>query len=116
MEQLNKVELRGVVGNVHIYDQQKGTAPFARFSLVTKHVYFQQSSGEDVVESTWHNIMVTQGKAFEDLTQIQKGDSFHVLGRIRNSRFVGQDGQERYTTDIVASLLEKESEPATVQM
>lgn len=116
MEQINRVELRGIVGNIHYYNNVDGVPPFARISLVTKHAYHKPSSGEDVVESTWHNVFANQNRNFPPLDQIGKGDTLHVTGRLRNSKFVGQDGQERYTTDVVALSLEVEKESATVQL
>ena len=105
MEHLNRVELLGIIGNIHIYNQ-KETAPFARLSLVTKKVVFQASTNEDAVESTWHNVVLNQCKSLPDLNVLQKGQLLRVTGRIRNGKYTGQDGQERYTSDIISSAAE----------
>ena len=115
MEQINRVELRGIVGNTHYYDAADGGQAFARISLVTKHAYHKPSTGEDVVESTWHNVIANQNRNFPPLDKICKGDTLHIVGRLRNNKFVGQDGQDRYSNDVVALTLEKEAESATIQ-
>ena len=106
MEHINRAEVLGVVGNIRIYNPS-GQTPFAKFSLVTKRMYYQASSGGDVVESTWHSIILNQGKACPDLAVIKTGETWRVTGRIRNNRFTGQDGQDRYTSDIVAQQAER---------
>ena len=115
MEQINRVELRGIVGNTHSYDAADGGQAFARISLVTKHAYHKPSTGEDIVESTWHNVIANQNRNFPPLDKICKGDTLHIVGRLRNNKFVGQDGQDRYSNDVVALTLEKEAESATIQ-
>ena len=46
MEQLNRIELRGIVGNARI--QNIGDTEMARFSVATDHA-FKNRSGEAVI-------------------------------------------------------------------
>lgn len=112
MEQINRVELRGMVGTVKVFNQQDGTAPFVRLSVVTKRVFYQQSTGTDVVESSWHSVVATEGPGCPDLSSLQKGDYVHIIGRLRYNRYTGTDGQDKMGTDIVASQVEKETDAA----
>ena len=86
MEQLNKIELRGNVGNVRVSDV--GGHRVARFSLDTYFLYKGKDS-EAVVETTWH-----------------KGAPVYVTGRLRTSRFTGNDGTEKTVYEVVASKVE----------
>ncbi len=115
MEQINKVELLGIVGSVHVYNQGPST-PFARVSLVTKSVYFQASTSGDVVESTWHNVIINQGRNMPDLSIIKKGDALHLIGRIRNNKYTSSEGQERYSSDIIVQSYEILNETPSVQL
>jgi len=113
MEQINKVEVLGTMGNVRIYNPP-GQPPFARFSVVTKRVYYQKSTDSDIVENTWHSVVLNQDRNFPDLSILQGGGTCHVIGRIRNSKYLGQDGQERYSSDIIAQSVKLLNEPSTI--
>ena len=101
MEQLNRVELRGTVGSVYVKDF--GNTKVANFSLATNYV-FKDRDGCPVIETTWHRIIVWQEQC-PNLDIIQKGAQLHILGRIRRLRYVGADGVERQTVEIVANRI-----------
>ena len=103
MEQLNRIELRGNVGNIRI--SAAGSGQVARMSLATNFMY-KNRDGEAVVETTWHNIVAWSGKGMPDFTAITKGAPVYVTGRIRTSRFTGSDGTEKTVYEVVASKIE----------
>ena len=70
MEQLNRIELRGNVGNIRI--SAAGSGQVARMSLATNFMY-KNRDGEAVVETTWHNIVAWSGKGMPDFNRIGKG-------------------------------------------
>ena len=99
MEQINRVELVGVVGNSNI--QTVGGRKTARFSVVTKRAY-KDAMGEPKIEETWHNVSVWQGKGCPDPSVLQKGTRVQVFGRIRNTRVQNEGQPDRYYSDIQA--------------
>ena len=99
MEQMNKVELKGRVGNVRI--QSVGNAKNVRFAMATNYVY-NGRNGCPVIETTWHNV-----SAWDKGTELQKGDCVHVVGRLRNQRFTDSEGREQVIVEVVASEVEK---------
>lgn len=99
MEQLNRIELRGNVGSVRI--QKAGSSRVARISLATNYVY-KNRDGDPVIETTWHNVNVWEGKNAPDLDVIQRGDKMYVCGRLRAQKFLGNDGLERTVYDVLA--------------
>lgn len=103
MEQLNKIELRGNVGNVRISDV--GENKVARFSLATNFMY-RGKDNEAVVETTWHSVTAWSGKGMPDFSSIVKGAPVYVTGRLRTSRFTGNDGMERTVYEVIASKVE----------
>ncbi len=103
MEQLNKIELKGNVGSVKIYETASGR--MARFSLATNYLY-RNRDGDTGVETTWHNIVVWEGRLIKPLEQIEKGTYMYILGRLRNNRFTGADGTEKQGYEVVVSKLE----------
>ncbi len=103
METINRVELQGTVGNVRI--QEAGDRKVLHFSLVTNRVA-RNREGENIVETCWHNVEAWEGQNIADFDRIAKGSNVHVYGRIRYSKYVGNDKIERTSTDIIASKLE----------
>ncbi len=106
MEQLNRIELRGNVGNVRL--SNVGDSTVARFSLATNFVY-KGREGDAVIETTWHNIVAWNGKGMPDLEKIEKGMPLYVCGRLRSSRFTGSDGTEKQVFEVVANKISFEN-------
>lgn len=99
MEQLNRIELRGNVGNIRI--SNVGENQVARFSLATNFMY-KGKNGEAVLETTWHNIVAWSGKGMPDFNRISKGTPIYVCGRLKSSRFTGNDGTEKTYYEVIA--------------
>ena len=102
MEQLNKVELRGIVGNAK--SQSVGDCSVTRFSVATDHIY-KSRSGMPVVETTWHNC-TAWSNTIPDATKLERGNGVHLTGRLRMQRYTGADGSERTATEILVQSLE----------
>ena len=105
MEQINKIELRGNVGNVKL--QNVGNNEAIRFSVATNYAY-KGKDGQPVIETTWHNVTAWNGKGMPDFRRIDKGSLVHVIGRLRMQKFEGSDGLERQMYEVVASRIEIE--------
>lgn len=99
MEQLNKVDLRGIVGNVRIQDFDE--TRMAKFGLATNYCYKDRDQSA-VIETSWHNIVAWEGRKIS-LDRIEKGAKLHVIGRLRYQNYVGVDGVERRSVEILAS-------------
>lgn len=104
MEQLNKVELRGIVGNVRVHNI--GDAQMIRFSMATDYA-FNNRSGEAVVETTWHMVTAFQNDRMPDFKTIERGNGIYVSGRLRTNRFTDASGVERTVTEILAQEIKK---------
>ena len=102
MEQINKIEIRGLVGSVKL--QEVGGKKVARFTVATNMAYTDRSGGA-VIDTQWHNVNAWEGKKISGLEKLQKGDKVWVRGRIRYNKFTGMDGQEHYSTEIQANKL-----------
>ncbi|MCQ2181877.1 MAG: single-stranded DNA-binding protein [Bacteroidales bacterium] len=115
MEQLNRIELRGTVGSVRLQTYDDNVV--ARMSVAT-NVAYRDKDGSAVIETTWHNVSAWEGKEIRNLEKIEKGTKVYVQGRLRNTRFVGQDGIEHYSTDIQAYriVIIESNEPLQYEM
>lgn len=105
LTQLNRVELRGIVGAVRL--TRISDTLCAKLSVATNYVYTAKDS-TCVIETTWHTVNLFAGKDIseKDLERIQKGDNVHVIGRLRMQRYVGTDGTERTVYEVAANSLE----------
>ncbi len=111
MEQLNRIELIGTVGNVRLLASDPG---IARISVMTNYAY-RDRTGNAVVETAWHNVTASQGNRICDLTLLKKGDGVHLTGRVRYQKYIAVDGAEHTVTDIIAHSMEilTDKEPVT---
>ena len=102
-QNINHVELQGVVGTTRL--NETGSGQIVRFSLATNYIY-KSSDGSPVIETTWHNCLAFEGKHVIGIDRIMKGAAVHLTGRIRCYRFVDINNTERTRTEIVANTLE----------
>ena len=100
----NKVLLIGNLGDdlkLHHFDEQNS---IGRFPIATTESYISRT-GERITETEWHNI-VTRNKLAELCDRyLKKGDKVFIEGRIKTRKW-DDNGQTRYTTEIVANYIE----------
>ena len=100
---LNKVMLIGHLGDdvkMHYFD---GGGSIGRFPLATNESYLNKSSGEKINNTEWHNI-VLRNKAAEICEKyLSKGDKIYIEGRIKTRKWTGEDGNDRYSTEIIVN-------------
>jgi single-strand DNA-binding protein len=68
--------------------------------MATNETYTNKSTNEKVTNTDWHNI-VLRNKAAEICEKyLSKGDKVYVEGKLRTRKWQGDDGADRYTTEI----------------
>jgi len=72
-------------------------------SVATTDAWKDKQTGEQQERTEWHRVV-----AFNKLAEIigqylKKGAKVYIEGRIQTRKWQGQDGQDRYTTEIVAN-------------
>lgn len=106
---INKVTLIGHLGaDPEIRTLENGTA-VGRFSLATNENY-KDREGNWQTLTDWHNIVVWRELADRAKTQLKKGSTVYVEGKISYRKYTDKDGVEKNLTDIVANtfrLLDK---------
>ena len=103
MEQLNRIEIRGNVGNVNIV--KVGEGKVAHFSVATNYAY-KGRNNEPVIETTWHTGTAWEGRNIPDLGIISKGCPIYVRGRLKNQKYKASDGIERTSYEVIADVVE----------
>ena len=96
---INKVILIGHLGDEVKMNYFEGGNSLGRFPIATNESYTNKQSGERVITTEWHNIVVRNKLAEICEKYLSKGDKVYCEGRIK-TRQREQDGQKRYATEI----------------
>ena len=97
---LNKVMLIGHLGDDVKITQFDGGNCIGRFPIATSETYKNKQTGDKVSNTEWHTIIV-RNKAAEICEKfLKKGDRVYVEGRIKTRKWQGDDGKDRYSTEI----------------
>jgi single-strand DNA-binding protein len=112
---VNKVILIGNVGaDPELRYTPSGTA-VTNYNMATNESW-TDSSGERQERTEWHRIVVW-GRLAEICNQyLRKGSKVYIEGRLQTRNWEGQDGQKRYTTEVVArdmQILDSRDDTAT---
>lgn len=97
---VNKVILIGHTGDEVKMKYFEGGNCIGRFPLATNEEYVNRNTGERVSNTEWHNCVVRNKAAEVCEKYLKKGDKVYIEGRIKNRQWTGEDGQQRYTTEI----------------
>jgi len=102
---VNKVILVGNLGNDPDTKYTQGGMAVTRISLATTSVR-NDKDGNKQERTEWHRV-VFFGKLGEIAGEyLRKGSQVYVEGEIRYDKYTGQDGVEKYSTDIVANEMQ----------
>ncbi len=106
MASVNKVILVGNLGaDPEVRYLPSGDA-VANIRLATTDRYKDKASGEFKEMTEWHRVAFF-GRLAEIVNEyLKKGSSVYIEGRIRTRKWQGQDGQDRYSTEIVADQMQ----------
>ena len=99
---VNKVILVGNLGrDPEIRSTQDGTR-VANLSLATSENWRDRNTGERRERTEWHRVVIFNERLAEVAEKyLQKGSKIYVEGQLQTRKWQGQDGQDRYTTEVV---------------
>lgn len=103
---INKVTLIGNLGaDPEVRYTASGSA-VANVRLATAESWRDRESGEQQERTEWHRV-VFFGRLAEIVEQyLRKGSQVYVEGRLQTRKWQDRDGNERYTTEIVANEMQ----------
>jgi len=106
MASVNKVILVGNLGaDPEVRYLPSGDA-IANIRLATTDRYKDKTSGEMKEATEWHRV-VFFGRLAEIVNEyLKKGSAVYIEGRLRTRKWQGTDGQDRYSTEIVADQMQ----------
>jgi single-strand DNA-binding protein len=100
---LNKVMLIGHLGNAPEVKTTSGGMMVAKVSLATNSSKKNKDTGAWVDETEWHRVVMFDRLAEVAQQYMRKGSQVYIEGRLRTNKWQDKDGNDRYTTDVVAS-------------
>ncbi|WP_333627843.1 single-stranded DNA-binding protein [Stenotrophomonas cyclobalanopsidis] len=102
---INKVILVGNLGNDPDVKYTQGGMAITRISLATTS-YRKDKDGNQQERTEWHRVVLF-GKLGEIAGEyLRKGSNVYIEGSLRYDKYTGQDGVEKYSTDIVADEMQ----------
>ena len=99
---VNKVILIGNLGrDPEIRSTQDGSK-IANITLATSETWNDKGSGERKERTDWHRVVIFNDKIADVAERfLKKGAKIYVEGSLQTRKWTDQQGQERYTTEVV---------------
>jgi len=103
---VNKVILVGNLGaDPEVRYSASGSA-ITNIRIATSESWTDRQTNERRENTEWHRVVMF-GRLAEIAEQyLRKGRQVYIEGRIQTRKWQGQDGQDRYTTEIVANEMQ----------
>ncbi|WFM71015.1 single-stranded DNA-binding protein [Halomonas sp. CKK8] len=100
---VNKVILIGNLGqDPEVRFTPSGTA-VANLNLATTDTWMDKQSGQRQERTEWHRIVLFNKTAEIAQQYLKKGSKVYIEGRLQTRKWQDQNGQDKYTTEIVAN-------------
>ena len=103
MASINKVILVGNIGKDPEVKMMANGKAVANISLATSESWKDKVTGEKREQTEWHRVVFYSPLAEIVGQYLHKGSSVYVEGRLQTRKWQGQDGVDKYTTEIIAS-------------
>lgn len=103
MAGVNKVILIGNLGaDPEVKYTAQGNVPVAHLRIATGERWQDKSTGEWQERTEWHRVVAWRHLAERAQRFLSKGKQVYVEGRLETRKWQDRDGNDRYTTEIVA--------------
>ena len=103
---INKVILIGNLGRDPEIKYMPSGDAMANLTVATSESWKDKTSGEKVEKTEWHRVVLFKRLAEIAGEYLRKGSKVYIEGRLQTRKWQGQDGADRYTTEIVANDLQ----------
>jgi len=101
---VNKVILIGNLGQDPETRYTPNGNAVVNLSLATDESYKDRQTGQLVPRTEWHRVVLFRKVAEVAGQYLRKGSKVYIEGRLQTRKWQGQDGQDRYTTEVVVDM------------
>ena len=99
---INKVILVGNLGRDPEIRRTQDGRPIANLRVATTESWRDKVSGEKRERTEWHTVVIfSEGLCRVAEQYLRKGSKVYLEGQLQTRKWQGQDGQERYSTEVV---------------
>jgi single-strand DNA-binding protein len=106
MASVNKVILIGNLGkDPEVRYTPNGNA-VCNLRLATTRNWKDKATGDKVEETEWHSVVLYDRQAEVAGEYLRKGRPVYIEGRLKTRKWQDKDGNDRYTTEIVADSMQ----------
>ena len=106
---VNKVILVGRLGKDPEVRHTNNGGKIASFSLATSESWNDRASGERKEKTEWHRVVIfSTGLCDIAEKYLKKGSQVYLEGQLQTRKWTGDDGNERYTTEVVLGQFRSE--------
>lgn len=103
---INKVILVGNLGADPEVRYMPSGGAVSNIRIATSESWKDKQSGEQTERTEWHNVVFFNRLAEIVSEYLRKGSQVYVEGRLRTRKWQDRDGNDRYTTEIVADEMQ----------
>jgi single-strand DNA-binding protein len=106
MASVNKVIVVGNLGKDPETRYSPNGGAICNVRVATTRNWKDKATGEKKEETEWHSVVFYDRLAEIAGEFLKKGRSVYVEGRLKTRKWQDKEGQERYTTEIIASEMQ----------
>ena len=103
---INKVIIVGNLGQDPETRYMPSGAAVTNFTVATNESWKDKQTGEQKERTEWHRVAMFNRLAEIAAEYLRKGSQVYIEGKLRTRKWQGQDGQDRYTTEIIADEMQ----------
>ncbi len=100
---INKVILIGNLGQDPEVKYMPSGGAVCNITVATTESWTDRDSGGKQERTEWHRVVLFRRLAEVAGEYLRKGSKVYIEGRLQTRKWQGQDGQDRYTTEVIAN-------------
>lgn len=105
MSSVNKTIILGRLGQDPEIRNTASGAAVANLSIATSESWKDKTSGEKKEKTEWHRVVLFNRVAEVARDYLKKGSQVYIEGKLQTRKWQDNDGNDRYTTEIVGNEL-----------
>ncbi len=103
---VNKVIIVGNLGQDPETRYMPSGSAVTNFTVATNESWKDKQTGEQKERTEWHRVSMFNRLAEVAAEYLRKGSQVYIEGKLRTRKWQGKDGNDRYTTEIIADEMQ----------
>jgi single-strand DNA-binding protein len=103
---INKVIIVGNLGGDPETRYMPSGSAVTNITVATNESWKDKQTGEQKDRTEWHKVAMFDRLAEIAAEYLRKGSQVYIEGKLRTRKWQGKDGQDRYTTEIIANEMQ----------